>query len=62
MIARVRLVDGDRVYIDTDDLDLAQQRGHKLIPIRDMKGRRKSIRGEGEPLLLIENIADGGGR
>jgi hypothetical protein len=62
MIARVRLADGDHVTIDTDDLDRARQRGRKLIPIRDKKGRRKSIHGEGDLLLLVDNIADGGGR
>ena len=62
MIARIRLVDGDHVYIDTDDLDHARQRGRKVIPIRDRVGRRKSRCGEGDLLLLIDNIADGGDR
>jgi hypothetical protein len=62
MIIRVRLIDGNHVTIDTDDLDRARQRGRKLIPIRDKKGRRKSLRGEGDLLLLTDNIADGGSR
>jgi hypothetical protein len=62
MIARIRTVWGDRLYIDTGDLDRARRRGRKLIPIRDRNGRRKSIRGAGEPLLLIDNIADRGDR
>jgi hypothetical protein len=62
MIVPVRLIEGDHVYIDTDDLDRARQRGRKLIPIRDRKGRRKSIRGEGDLLLHVDNIVDGGAR
>jgi len=45
MIARIRTVWGDLLYIDTDDLDRARQRGRKLIPIRDRSGRRVSRRG-----------------
>jgi hypothetical protein len=61
MIARVRLVWGDHVTIDTADLDRARQRGRKLIPMRDRQGRRKSRPGIGDLLLHIDNIADGGG-
>jgi hypothetical protein len=62
MIARIRTVWGDLLYIDTDDLDRARQRGRKLIPIRDRSGRRVSRRGEGDLLVLIDNIVDGGAR
>ena len=62
MIARIRTVQGDRIYIDTGDLDRARQRGRKLIPIRDRTGARVSRPGDGELLLHVDNIADGGGR
>jgi hypothetical protein len=62
MIARIRTVDGGRLYIDTDDLARARERGGKLIPIRDKNGARKSRRGEGDLLLHVDNIADGGVR
>jgi hypothetical protein len=62
MIARIRTVDGDRLYIDTDDLAHARRRGRKLIPIRDKTGARVSRRGEGDLLLHVDNIADGLGR
>jgi len=53
MMARVRLIDGDHVTIDTDDLDRARQRGRKLIPIRDKRGCRVSRRGESLPRTPI---------
>ena len=62
MTARVRLAHGNDVYIDTDDLDRARQRGRKLIPIRHRKGRRQPLHGEGDLLLLIDNMVDGDGR
>jgi hypothetical protein len=60
MIARIRTVQGDRLYIDTGDLARARQRGRKLIPIRDTAGARVSRPGEGELLLHVDNIAAGG--
>jgi hypothetical protein len=33
-----------------------------LTPIRDKNGARKSRRGEGDLLLHVDNIADGGVR
>jgi hypothetical protein len=62
MIARIRTVDGDRLYIDTDDLARARERGRKLIPIRDKNGARKSRHGAGDLLLHVDNIAVGDGR
>jgi hypothetical protein len=61
MIARIRTVQGDWLYIETEDLFRARQRGRKLIPIRDRRGRRMSRSGDGDLLLLIDNIVDGGG-
>jgi hypothetical protein len=62
MIARVRLADGDRVYIDTGDLHRARRRGCKLIPIRDRTGARVSQPDGGDLLLHVDNIASGDGR
>jgi hypothetical protein len=62
MIARIRTVDGDRLYIDTDDRARARERGRKLIPIRDKNGARKSRHGEGDLLLHVDSIAVGDGR
>jgi hypothetical protein len=62
MIARIRTVHGDRLYIDTDDLARALERGRKLILIRDKNGARKSQRGAGDLLLHVDNIPDGDGR
>ena len=62
MIARIRTVHGDRLYIDTDDLARALERGRKLIPTRDKNGARRSRRGAGDLLLHVDNIAHGGGR
>jgi hypothetical protein len=60
MIILIRTVYGDHCHIDTDDLERAQRRGRKLIPIRDGNGTRMS-RPDGDLLLHIDNIADGGG-
>ena len=62
MIAPIRTVWGDRLWIDTDDLARARERGRKLIPIRDKAGARVSRHGEGDLLLHVDNIADGDGR
>lgn len=58
MIARVRLVWGARVYIDTDDLDRARRLGRTLIYMRNREGRLRTQRGSGELMLHIDNIAD----
>ena len=62
MIACIRTVDGDRLYIDTEDLARARQHGRKLIPIRDNAGARVSRPGDGELMLHVDNIASGDGR
>jgi hypothetical protein len=62
MIARIRTVQGDQLYIDPGDRDRARQRGRKLIPIRDKTGSRLSWPGEGDLLLHVDNIATAGGR
>lgn len=62
MIARIRTVHGDRLYINTDDLARALERGRKLIPIRDKNGARRSRRYTGDLLLHVDNIAHGVGR
>jgi hypothetical protein len=61
MIARIRTVYGDQLYIDTGDLARARQRGRKLIPIRDKSGGRLSPPGEGELMLHLDNIAPADG-
>jgi hypothetical protein len=62
MIARIRTVEGDRLYIDTEDLARARQHRRKLIPIRDKVGARISRPGEGELMLHVDNIAGGDGQ
>lgn len=62
MIARIRTVEGDRLYIDTHDLARARRRGRKLIPIRDKGGARMSRPGDGELMLHVDKIASGDGR
>jgi hypothetical protein len=59
MIARIRTVYDDRLYIDTDDLARARERGRKLIPIRNKAGARRYRNGDGDLLLHIDNIASG---
>jgi hypothetical protein len=48
MIARVRLVWGNHVYIDTTDLDRAHRLGRKLIYLRNRQRRVRTQRGSGE--------------
>jgi hypothetical protein len=57
MIVRIRTVYGDRLWIDTGDLDRARQRGRNLIPIRGSTGARVSRPGDGEQMLHVDNIA-----
>ena len=59
MIARIRTVHGDRLYIDTDDLARALERGRKLIPTRDKNGARRSRRGASNLLLIRQHRARG---
>lgn len=61
MIARISTVQGDQLWIDTEDLARARQRGRKLIPIRDGTGTRVSQPGAGELMLHVDNIAGADG-